>query len=130
MRILEHNGQVLSVAFFANGQAILTNTLEGGTFLWETRSGKVVTGFRQAAIETLFALFSPNGQSIFSPGLAHGEATIYGIASAMSGDCGRRWEHSALRFLVMVRPCSSGEKTENKASSRCSGLRRAASTYV
>ena len=89
MRILEHNAQVLSVAFSPDGQTILANTLEGGTFLWEARTGKVLRRFPQAASETLFALFSPDGHSIFSPGLAYGEATIYDIASS---DERRLWQ--------------------------------------
>ena len=52
------------------------------------------------------------------------------LRAAMSGDCGRQWEHLALRFLVMAHPCSSGEKTESKVLSRCSGLRRSSfNTY-
>lgn len=89
MRILEHNAQVLSVAFSPNGQTILANTLEGGTFLWEARTGRVLRRFPQAASETLFALFSPDGHSILSPGLAYGEATIYDIASS---DERRLWQ--------------------------------------
>jgi WD40 repeat protein len=81
MRILSHNAQVLSVAFSPDGQTILTNTLEGETFLWEMASGKLIQKFRQAVNQTLFALFSPDGRSIFSPSLGYGESTLYEIAS-------------------------------------------------
>lgn len=89
MYILEHDAQVLSVAFSPDGKTILTNTLEGGTFLWETASRKLFQKFRQSANQTLFALFSPDGKSIFSPGLGYGEATLYEIAN---GKGHRLWQ--------------------------------------
>ena len=82
MYIIELDAQVLSVAFSPNGETFLTNTLEGGTFLWETASRKLLQKFRSAANQTLFTLFSPDGMSIFSPSLGYGESTLYEIASS------------------------------------------------
>lgn len=81
MLILEHDAQVLSVAFSPDGETILTNTFEGGTFLWEAVTGRRIRRFPQSGNQTLFALFSPDGQSIFSPSLGYGEAALYEVAS-------------------------------------------------
>lgn len=107
MYILEHDAQVLSVAFSPNGETFLTHTLEGGTFLWETASRKLLQKFPSAANQTLFALFSPDGKSIFSPSLGYGESTLYEIASGKQkrlwqavGTCSAAFSYNGASLLV------------------------------
>lgn len=107
MYILEHDAQVLSVAFSPGGKTILANTLEGGTFLWETANRKLLQKVRQAANQTLFALFSPDGTSIFSPSLGYGESTLYEIASGKQqrlwqavGTCSAAFSYNGASLLV------------------------------